>query len=387
MRLSYETALAHLESLRVYSGLSRPSQIGKLLEFLGQPERSLRCIHIAGTNGKGSVAAMLESIYRHAGYRVGLYTSPHLVDWVERIQINRQCTSPEAFATVCEEVFNAVQRAQAKHWGLYFTPFELLTACACVYFSRQQVDLAIIETGIGGRLDPTNYLGKLLAVITSIGLDHESLLGPDLAHIAAEKAAIIAPQIPVVVGQLEPQPYAVVCGYAWANAALLYSVEDVFGLDKDAYPNVSLEGDHQRINAGSATLAVRALQEWFPVEQAAIHQGLMATHWAGRWQRLALEDGKELILEAAHNAQGAIYLEQLIQLEIKQRGTRPHICVGFLGESRAQAILAAVAPYAQSISCIDMGPQGLSARDCADMAQCIAKPIPINIIEVNDLFV
>src|SRR5437016_3113003 len=180
----------------------------ELLRRLGDPHTQFRSVHVAGSKGKGSTCAMLESVLRHAGYRTGLFTSPHLTDVRERIQVNNQLISPEELISVAEIVRPAVEALEAE--GQSPTFFEVTTALGFVHFARQAVEIAVVEVGLGGRFDSTNVLTPLVSVITSISLDHTAILGETVEQIAFEKAGIIKPGVPVVSGVTEPGPRAVI---------------------------------------------------------------------------------------------------------------------------------------------------------------------------------
>src|SRR5215475_13021130 len=205
--MTYSEAIQFLYSLRWFGTKLGLTNTFKLAGLAGNPHHQLRFIHVAGTNGKGSTCAMLESIYREAGLRVGLFTSPHLVSFGERIQVNRE-PIPES------EVVSLVMEMQSllKHFSIEEHPtfFEVVTVMALRYFSRQQCDLVIWETGLGGRLDATNIVTPLASVITNVQYDHQKYLGETLASIAAEKAGIIKPRIPIITATDAPEALPVI---------------------------------------------------------------------------------------------------------------------------------------------------------------------------------
>ena len=226
----------------------------RLVAELGHPERNYPVIHVAGTNGKGSVSAMIESILRTAGWCTGLYTSPHLVKLGERVQVDRQLLTEAEIVAYTAELQPVADAIGGVGAGRAPTFFEFMTAMAFLQFQRKQVELAMIEVGMGGRLDATNVVQPEVAVITSIGLDHCLELGDTLEKIAGEKAGIIKPGRPVVMGRLPPGAEQVVREVAAANHAPVHSVREVFGENLAAYPQTNLEGDYQRWNAATATL-------------------------------------------------------------------------------------------------------------------------------------
>jgi len=304
---------------------------------LGHPERCAPCFHVAGTNGKGSTSAMIEAIQRAHGRRTGLYTSPHLVAIGERIQVDRVPATEARVVALAEELrphYEAIAQADA---GLAPTFFELITAAAWVEFRAAKVDVMVLETGLGGRLDATNLCAPEVCVITSIGLDHQEYLGSTLAAIAAEKAGILKPGVPCVVGRLPAAAEAVVVQRAREVGAPLHFVRDRFAA---GLPETNLAGEHQRWNAGAALLACE-LARGLPVGDPEARTALRSVSWAGRWQRLPLVDGRELILDGSHNEEGIRIVEPLLaQL------SAPTIVVGALGAERARPLVAAAARHA-----------------------------------------
>ncbi|MBC8009507.1 MAG: bifunctional folylpolyglutamate synthase/dihydrofolate synthase, partial [Burkholderiales bacterium] len=260
--------------------------------LLDNPERVVPVLHVAGTNGKGSVAAMLASILRAAGQRAGMYTSPHLVRLGERVQVDGVPLSEAeilAYVAELEPMAAALERGMPGEAPSFF---EFMTAMAFLQFARRGCDAAVVEVGLGGRLDATNIVIPEVSVITSIGLDHCELLGGSFAEIAAEKAGIIKPGVPVVIGRLPAEAEAVIRRIAAENDAPLTSVREVFGETLENYPRPALEGDYQRVNAATATLAARAVAERFGIADAHIAAGLARVVWPGRWQRTRLADGR-----------------------------------------------------------------------------------------------
>jgi dihydrofolate synthase/folylpolyglutamate synthase len=337
----------------------------RLVAELNHPERSYPVIHVAGTNGKGSVAAMLESILRAGGLRTGLYTSPHLVKLGERVQVDRQLLTEAEIMAYARELQPVAARAAKFAPDEHATFFEFMTAMAFLQFQRRHVDVAIIEVGMGGRLDATNVVQPAVSVITSIGLDHCAELGDTVEKIAAEKAGILKPGVPVVIGRLPPGAEQVVRGVAAANGAAVHAVREVFGEDLAGYPVTNLEGDYQRWNAATATLAARLLPVRLRPEAAAIERGLGHVAWPGRWQRLTV-GGRHLILDASHNPEGAQVLEEnLRRLEGALAGAKPIIVTGALGEFRARALLEVVARHAREIHVVT--PQQARATPYAEM--------------------
>lgn len=316
---------------------------------LGQPERAVPVIHIAGTNGKGSVAAMLASILRAAGLRTGMYTSPHLVRLGERVQVDGVPLGEAEIMGYVAELEPRVAALERVTPGEAPSFFELMTAMAFLQFARRGCQVAVVEVGLGGRLDATNIVTPVVSVVTSIGLDHCEMLGDTLAEIAAEKAGIIKPGVPVVMGCLPSEAEAVVRAIATERGASLISVRDVFGEGLENYPVPALEGDYQRLNAATATLVARAVAGRFGLTEAHIDQGLAQVSWPGRWQRTRLADGRLLVLDASHNPEGACVLDTLLERLVAETGRAPVVVTGVLGAARAKPLLEAIGKHAKEI--------------------------------------
>ena len=348
----YATVTEYLYALKASSGVKFGiDRMQHLVEVLNHPERSYPVIHVAGTNGKGSVSAMLESIFRAAGFRTGLYTSPHLVKLGERVQVDRQLLTEAEIVAYTAELKPAAEAIGKRSPDENPTFFEFMTAMAFLQFQRKGVDLAVIEVGMGGRLDATNVVRPAVSVITSIGLDHCAELGDTLEKIAREKAGIIKPDCPVVMGRLPPEAEAVIREVAAANHARVYSVREEFGEASSNYPSTNLEGTYQRWNAATAVLVARILEPRFKIDEPAISRGLQAVNWPGRWQR-ATVGGKKLILDASHNPEGVQTLEENLRKLVAETGRKPVIVAGALGEFRAKALLGVVSRYAKEIHLI-----------------------------------
>ncbi len=338
----------YLFSLRNRGSTYGIERMEAFAEALGQPQRRYPVIHVAGTNGKGSVCAMLEAIYRRSGRQVGLFTSPHLVHLGERVQLNRVPLSMPVIEQYVAHLRGVGEKIAAKDPNLHPTFFEFIAAMAMVSFAEENVDLAIFETGLGGRLDATNVVVPEVSVITSIALDHTEMLGDTLAKIAREKAGIIKAGKPVVIGLLPAEAEVVIRDVAAERGCVVHSVREAFAGAGD-YPETNLEGSYQRTNAATAVLVTRVLQTPFPVDVAEVQRALRKVEWAGRWQRLKLTDGRELILDASHNPEGATTLEENLKHLVEVKGRKPVILTGVLGEERARALVPVMTRYASSL--------------------------------------
>ena len=362
--MTYSEAIQFLYNLRLFGAKFGLENTLKLAALAGNPQNQLRFIHVAGTNGKGSTCAMLESIYRAAGLRVGLFTSPHLVSFRERIQVNRQLISESDVVRMVDELRGLVAAGvppavepgvppgganiRISQGMAVFTPapggrmppstsggtpdatnrqdacptfFEFITVMALKFFAERKCDLVIWETGLGGRLDATNIVMPLASVITNIAFDHEQWLGDTLAKIAAEKAGIIKPGIPVVTATDEPEALAVIEKTAREKKAPLINVgqasrlspfEKIGKSETGATPVLPLLGEHQKINASLALAAVEALQNKIPASEGNIRAGLQNVNWPGRLQWVTLPDNQRLLLDGAHNVAGAKVLREAL---------------------------------------------------------------------------
>jgi dihydrofolate synthase/folylpolyglutamate synthase len=346
---AYADIQDYLFSLKARGAKFGIDRMRLLAAALGHPERKLPYLHVAGTNGKGSVGAMLEAILRAGGWRTGLYTSPHLVRLGERVRVNGRILSEQEIAAFTAELRPVADRLAAAG-GEDDRPsfFEFMTAMAFLQFSRQRCDLGIAEVGLGGRLDATNIVDPEVSVITSIGLDHCEYLGGTLEQIAAEKGGIIKPERPVVIGRMPAAAERVLRAIAGERGAPVLSVWEEFGEEISGYPLTSLEGDYQRWNAAAAVLAASQLQQRWRLSADIITRGLLAVDWPGRWQRTSL-GGRLVILDASHNPEGAQMLEANLARLAAETGRRPVIIVGALGLLRAAPLLATVSRHAREI--------------------------------------
>ena len=297
--MKYRQAINYLESFQKFGVRLGLDRIKLLLSKLGNPQDTFKSIHIAGTNGKGSVAAMLSSILTKAGYKVGLYTSPHLVDYTERIRVNEKDVSREKFAEAVTQVKNKLMELP----GLKLTEFEVLTAAAFLLLSQEKMDIAVIEVGLGGRLDATNVITPVLSIITSVDLDHTDVLGNSLVKIAKEKAGIIKRGIPLVTG--ENRSIEVLRGICKKKSSPFISA----GKIKIKYH--PLAGVHQIENTKIVMAGIDVLkQKGFKVNARQIYQGLRKTRWSGRIQ--VVHKKPLIILDGAHNPAGAKALRKYL---------------------------------------------------------------------------
>jgi dihydrofolate synthase / folylpolyglutamate synthase len=319
-----------------------------LAAALGHPEHAVPCVHIAGTNGKGSVAAMVEAILRAAGWKTGLYTSPHLVHLGERVQVDRRTLTEEEIVEYMRALRPVADRLAAQNPDERPSFFEYMTAMAFLQFARHRCDVAVIEVGLGGEFDATNIVTPEVSVITSIGADHCEILGANLTQIAAAKAGIIKPERPVVIGRLPEEAEGTIRAAARDRRAPVISVRQAYGDDLAGYPETSLEGEYQRWNAATATLTCRALAPKWNISESTIEQGLGAVDWPGRWQRVLI-GGRLTILDASHNPEGAAVLERNLAQLAAATGRAPIVITGVLGAARAQPLIETISRHAAAI--------------------------------------
>jgi dihydrofolate synthase/folylpolyglutamate synthase len=298
-----------------------------LMDQLNHPELKLKSIHVAGTNGKGSTSSMIASILQEAGYKVGLYTSPHLKDFRERIRINGETISEDF---VVDFVKNNKPFFEAN--ALSF--FEMTVGLAFDYFVKEQVDVAVIEVGMGGRLDSTNVITPLVSVITNIGFDHTQFLGDTLAKIAAEKAGIIKHNIPVVIGEYHQETYPVFQNKAAAEQAPIFFAHTA---PEVTYP-CALQGDYQKHNKKTVLQTIEVLRANFSISEAHLKAGfqnvIVNTGLLGRWQ--VLQEKPFAVCDTAHNAHGLA--EVLAQIAQQDYDTL-HVVLGVVNDKDLDAIL------------------------------------------------
>jgi len=323
--MNYEEAVAFLDSPKY--NMIRPGldPMIHLMDLLGNPQDSLHIIHIAGTNGKGSTAAYISQILQCAGYKTGLYTSPYIERFTERIRCDDREISPQSLARLTTRVYEAVQRMAARK-QLLPTAFELITAVAFLYYAEEHADFVVLETGLGGRLDATNIIPcPVLSVITAIDMDHMNLLGDTLAAIAGEKAGIIKTDGHVVSYEQRPEAAQVIQRRCQEQQASLDMVDlsricikkqtlkgQDFSYGTDDTYHVSLLGTYQVYNAATALTAARCLQRMgYAVSDQAVSEGLAKTRWPGRLERV----GKNplIFIDGAHNPHGVRALRQSLE--------------------------------------------------------------------------
>jgi dihydrofolate synthase/folylpolyglutamate synthase len=360
---AYERTLGWLYSLEKVKGIDlKLDRVAAALAVLGDPQRKLRCFHVAGTNGKGSVATYLASALGAAGYRVGMYTSPHLVELTERIQVDGQEIARDEVVALSDEI-----RRRVLESGIGLTYFEVLTAMAFLHFARAEVDYVALEVGLGGRLDATNLVDPVAAVITTVGIDHAEFLGSSLAEIAAEKAGIAKSGRPLVTGPLEDEAAQVIERIARAVGAPWYRAHSDFRWQVGAGGlltfdglgwalrdlEVGLDGAHQRDNAAVAVAALAAVRERVPMDEIALRRGLAGARWPGRLQ--AVSEHPRTIVDGAHNVQAMRAL--VAELGRAAEGTRRHVLFTAMGDKEWPQMIQILAPHCASAVVTEVLPE------------------------------
>jgi dihydrofolate synthase/folylpolyglutamate synthase len=328
---SYTEALAWLYGTQRFGIKLGLENVQRLFQELELPAQEHRVIHVAGTNGKGSVCAMIDAICRAQGYRTGLFTSPHLVTYRERIRVDGEMITEEEVSAGLAAI-----RELTNDWEPHPTFFEITTALGLIHFKKHRCEVVVLETGLGGRLDATNAVTPLVSVITPIGYDHQSWLGNTLEEIAAEKAGIIKARVPVVSAAQEPAAAKVIRARAVECEARLEIVNESY-----TRTPLALAGAHQKQNAAVAIASLRAGE--IMVDASAIARGLANVHWPARFQSW----NERTFIDGAHNPAGASILAKTWQEQFGQE--RATIVLAVLDDKDAAGILRALAPIAQQI--------------------------------------
>lgn len=387
---SYKEALEYIHGLNRFGSKLGLENITNLLKILGNPHKGIKIIHVAGTNGKGSTCAMLDSILRHAGYKVGLYTSPYLEVFNERIRVNGRNISDDDIARFTQKVRDAISIMLQKNLG-HPTEFEVVTAIGFLYFKEQAVDFIVLEVGMGGRLDATNVVLPLVSVITPISFDHQQYLGNTLAEISREKCGIIKRGVPVVSGPQEQEALQVIhktctelacpmmrvikgCNdsleqkhlikYEPVQNSLEGQVFNVF-TPKNNYQNLKIKllGDHQLENAATAVGAIEALElSGINVPREAIYSGLENARWPGRLE--ILKENPVVLIDGAHNIAGIKTLKEAILKYFPQK--RKILVLGILEDKDYRDMIEEIVSAADEIiTTAPDNPRALSAEKLA----------------------
>jgi dihydrofolate synthase/folylpolyglutamate synthase len=354
---TYQQSLDYLYGLEKFGMIFNLTQVERILNAIGDPHKEIQTIHIGGTNGKGSTAAMMSSILQKEGYRVGLYTSPHLIRFTERIKVNGKEIEEEEVAALA-----GWMRKEIEASGILppFTFFDFTTAMALHYFKQKLVDLAILEVGLGGRLDSTNVVDPLIAIITNIAKDHEEYLGKSILKIAQEKAGIIKKGRPLITAATQPLVLRLFSKVCQGKESPYFRVGKEFryvraedgdfdyeGLSRKLWGiHLNLKGFHQVINATTALGAMEVLEDLgYRVSTHAMIDGLKEVDWPGRLE--IVSSSPRVILDGAHNPAGALVLKESLEKEFRYQNLI--LLIGIMKDKDIPSMLHLLAPLAHHI--------------------------------------
>jgi dihydrofolate synthase/folylpolyglutamate synthase len=353
----YQRSLDYLYGLEKFGMIFGLTKVEEILEAVGNPHREIQAIHIGGTNGKGSTAAIIASILRKEGYRVGLYTSPHLIRFTERMKVNEKEIEKEEVASLTEWMRERIETAGV---APPFTFFDFTTAMAFLYFKQKMVDLAVLEVGLGGRLDSTNVIDPLLSIITNIGKDHQDVLGKGILRIAREKAGIIKESRPLITAATQPQVLRLFSKICREKKAPFFRVGKEFryvlagegsfsyeGLYRKLWGlSLNLRGSHQMINATTALGAMEILDDLgYRVSNDAMTEGLKEVDWPGRLEVVC--SSPRVLLDGAHNPDGALSLKESLEKDFEYHHLV--LLIGIMKDKDVHSILHSLSPLADRI--------------------------------------
>lgn len=354
---AYQQSLNYLYGLERFGMIFGLTQVSKILDSIGNPHKEIQAIHIGGTNGKGSTAAMIASILQKEGYRVGLYTSPHLIRFTERIKVNGKEIEKEEVATLTEWMRKKIEEA-----GITppFTFFDFTTAMAFYYFKEKMVDLSVVEVGLGGRLDSTNVLDPLLSIITNISKDHEEQLGRSILSIAREKAGIIKNGRPLITAATQPHVLRLFSRICKEKRSPFFRVGKDFqyercedgsftyeGIQRKLWGlHLNLKGPHQIVNATTALGALEVLEDLgYSISIEAMVEGLKGVEWPGRLEVVC--QSPRVILDGAHNPGGASELKKALKEEFQYQHLI--LLIGMMKDKDMESVLHQLAPLADHL--------------------------------------
>ncbi|MGB9627740.1 MAG: bifunctional folylpolyglutamate synthase/dihydrofolate synthase [Thermodesulfobacteriota bacterium] len=357
MEGTYQKSLDYLYGLERFGMIFGLTQVSRILEAIGNPHREIQAIHIGGTNGKGSTAAMIASILRKEGYRVGLYISPHLNRFTERIKVNGKEIEKEEVAALTEWMKRTIEEA-----GITppFTFFDFTTAMAFHYFKEKMVDVSVIEVGLGGRLDSTNVIDPLLSIITNISKDHEEQLGRSILSIAREKAGIIKKERPLITAVTQSHVLRLFSKICREMRAPLFRVGKDFrhercedgsfnyeGIHRKLWGlRLNLKGFHQILNATTALGALEVLEDLgYPISIEAMVEGLKEVEWPGRLEVVC--QSPKVILDGAHNPAGASVLKNALKAEFQYQHLI--LLIGMMKDKDIESVLHQLVPLADHV--------------------------------------
>lgn len=360
--MKYEEAMKYITEVGNFGSNYGLERTYKLLEHLGNPERDLKLIHIAGTNGKGSTTSMITEILMGEGYKVGMYTSPFIEEFEERIQINRNNIPKESLAILMDEIKVAVDKVIEAGYN-HPTEFEIITVLMLLYFKKENIDFGVIEVGLGGTLDSTNVIKPIIQVITSISFDHTNLLGNTLEKIAREKAGIIKKGIPTIIYPQQEEVLKVIKNKCFEMDSELYiannenlKFKNIVNLDKPyqllKYNNeidilLPLLGEHQIINLSVAMQAIEVLnnKNIIDISIANIVKSIKNVSWKGRLE--VLSNNPYVVIDGAHNIQGIKTLSRNIKKYFKYENL--YLILGILADKDVEEMIKIITPMAKKV--------------------------------------
>lgn len=385
--MTYEETMNYIHSTLKFGSVLGLSRIEKLLEFLDNPHRKLKCIHVAGTNGKGSTTAMISEILINSGYKVGMYTSPFIEEFEERMQINRVNIPREKLCNIIEKVKEAAEKVQKEDMD-YPTEFEIITCAAFLYFYMEQIDYAIIEVGLGGRFDATNVITPILTVITSISYDHMNILGDTLGKITYEKAGIIKDEVPLILYPQMKEANDIINDVAKnknaevinvSESSVNYIANEIEGnkyyqhiiiktLKSEYDVKLSLLGTHQLLNCATSVYAIEKLKDMgIKIEKENIVNALFNVKWNGRLE--VLSSNPLIIIDGAHNIDGITRLNESINTYFKYN--RIILILGILADKQVENMVSVITKNAYKV--IAVAPNNDRAETAEDLCNIVKK--------------
>lgn len=381
--MNYEQAVNYIHSLGRLGSVPGLGRMFDALAELGHPEKELKVIHVAGTNGKGSTASIIASVLRSAGLRTGLYTSPYLDAFTNRFDLDGDDITPAMLV-------HLVQRLKPIAERIGLTQFEFITALAFVYYAEHAVDALVLEVGLGGRFDATNVITPIISVITNIGFDHMEVLGDTLGKIAFEKAGIIKPSVPVITAVEGDEPLAVIAeaaahrqstlrllgrdfGYVGKAVSLTGQTFDYWGAEPFNGLTLALLGPHQLKNAALAVdVALRLKAQGWPLSLDHVRQGVTAARWPGRFEVMT-HGQAQVIMDGAHNMHGVAALVATLRQYLPEQ--KVLLVSGIMKDKEPQTMLASLAPYTQRLyACAPKLPRATPANELCLMAGKLGLP-------------
>ena len=383
--MKYQEAIKYITEVGNFGSNYGLERTYKLLEFLDNPHGKLKIIHVAGTNGKGSTTAMITSMLKEAGYKVGMYTSPFLEEFEERIQINGENIPKEKLAQLITKIKYAVDKVIEEGYN-HPTEFEIITVLMFLYFATEEVDFAVVEVGLGGRLDSTNVITPILSVITSISFDHTNLLGNTLGEIATEKAGIIKSGIPTVIYPQEEVAEIVISSKCQELDSKLYKInkEDAkliniikedkiyqqvkVKLDDEYDVKLPLLGEHQILNLAVALKALEVIKDKAPkLNRESIVKSLATVRWNGRLE--IMSNSPYVVIDGAHNIQGITQLDKNIKKYFEYKDM--YLILGILADKDVEDMVKVITPKAKKVFTVT--PNSMRAETAEELLEEVKK--------------